>query len=579
MNTQQKHPNDKPGQNIILVTGATGNVGRHVVSQLLEKGAYVRALSRNPAAANLPPDVEVAQADLSFPETLNRHLEAVSAVFLLWRSSVIDTVPAILDALAKHARRIVFLSSLAVRDGEEQQDNLIAKWHADIEHSIEKSGMDWTIVRPGAFATNSLQWWAPQIRVGDVVRWPFGTATLAPIDERDIAAVAVRALTESGYEGGKYALTGPAALTQAEQVEAIGEVIGRALRLEEITPHAARQQMLGIMPPQIVDLLLDTWARIADQPATVTNTVEEVTGAPAHTFRDWVSNHAGDFQLASENSGSGASLPRSYSPSSTDLASHQATGRVRTGADENPLVIISSDFPDITRSDAGSVTVTEWKTGTLEQQNAAIEVLTEVWKSEPWPASLLSVNLFVSTDGQKVLNYAQWTLAEEFSDFMRTELLRRDEKLPLAVTGIERKGSAQYKLYRSCRRENAPAPGCVVIVSVEFAGPNQQRQRRWVDTVFNALDAEPELPAGGISGYFHVSLDGGRVLNYATWTDEKSHRDALEGSGQGTIGRGPKWLEVKNFPGVASNGFRRYRLIRSLSEGAKLRAKSGKVVA
>ncbi|AGA27237.1 SDR family oxidoreductase [Singulisphaera acidiphila] len=290
---------------VILVTGATGNVGRRVVSDLLRTGARVRALTRNPDTANLPAGVEVVRGDLSVPRSLDGCLAEVEAVFLLLSSPTsAETAPAFLETVAKQARRIVFLSSSAIRDDVEQQTNLIGKIHADLEHLIERSGLEWTFVRPGAFATNARGWWAPQIRVGDVVRWPYGAAVTAPIHERDIAAVAARALTETGHERAKYVLTGPEPLTQADQVRTIGEAIGRPLRFEEISPETARQQMRAFMPPPIVEVLLEVWSKLVDEPTPITNTVAEITGTPAHTFREWAIDHADDFRRASENSNS-----------------------------------------------------------------------------------------------------------------------------------------------------------------------------------------------------------------------------------------------------------------------------------
>jgi uncharacterized protein YbjT (DUF2867 family) len=201
-------------KNAILVTGATGNVGRQVVSQLLATGARVRALTRNPDTARLPHEVEVVGGDQSMPNTFDGCLTEVEAVFLLWRSMTVDAVPSFLNAIAKHTRRIVFLSSSAIGDNVRDQATPIAQLHADIEHWIEKSGLEWTFLRPGGFAANARWWWAPQIRAGDVVRWPYGAASWAPIHERDIAAVA-----------------------------------GRALRFEELPPEAARDQMLALIHP------------------------------------------------------------------------------------------------------------------------------------------------------------------------------------------------------------------------------------------------------------------------------------------------------------------------------------------
>jgi uncharacterized protein YbjT (DUF2867 family) len=142
---------------LFLVTGATGNVGRHVVSQLLRTGARVRALTRNPDSADLPHDVDVVRGDLSAPRTLDGFVAGVKAVFLLLRSpAAVEALPEFLNAITKHARRIVFLSSSAVQDDVEEQPNAIGKMHADVEHLIERSGLEWTFVRPGGFSTNAL---------------------------------------------------------------------------------------------------------------------------------------------------------------------------------------------------------------------------------------------------------------------------------------------------------------------------------------------------------------------------------------------------------------------------------------
>jgi uncharacterized protein YbjT (DUF2867 family) len=286
-------------RNPILVIGATGNVGRNVVSILSGSGARVRALTRKPDAAGLPASVEVVRGDLSDPSTLGTSLEGVDSAFLMVRAFSINIVP-ILELIKKHARRIVFLSSAAIQDELPVQTNPIGKVHLEIEEAIQKTGREWTFLRPGAFAANALTWWAPQLRAGDVVRWPYGAAAWAPIHERDIAAVAVRALTEEGHAGKKYSLTGGELLTQVEQLQTIGEAISRTLRYEELTPDAARQQMSAFVPPFVVDRLLDFWAGMVESPAPVKRTVEEVTGAPPATFRQWALDHARDFRSESE---------------------------------------------------------------------------------------------------------------------------------------------------------------------------------------------------------------------------------------------------------------------------------------
>ena len=283
--------------NRILAIGGTGNVGRKVLYQLSARGAQVRALTRNPETAHLPPQVEVVRGDLTLPETLDRCLDGVDTVFLVWIASP-DAVAPALERIAKHARRIVFLSvPLKTAHPFFQQPNPSRALVERIERLIETSGLEWTFLRPGMFAGNAVGWWAPQIRAGDVVRWPYLAVHTAPIDERDIAAVAVRTLCEDGHAGAEYVLTGPQSLSQCEQVDTIGAVLGRSLRIEEISPDEARRELLAIMPASVVNMLLNAWAASIGQPAFVTPTVAEITGIPPRTFRDWTADNAAEFEL------------------------------------------------------------------------------------------------------------------------------------------------------------------------------------------------------------------------------------------------------------------------------------------
>ncbi|WP_037367487.1 antibiotic biosynthesis monooxygenase [Amycolatopsis orientalis] len=200
--------------------------------------------------------------------------------------------------------------------------------------------------------------------------------------------------------------------------------------------------------------------------------------------------------------------------------------------------------PDFARTDVGAVLIADT---TVE----ATEVFARLEK-ESWPAGLISFHALAGTEGEASLVYTQW--AEGAVD---PGLVRR-------VTDAD---PVEYRLYRSGNRESTTVPGCIVVVSVEFDGADAQRQRRWVDTVFDALASEEKPAPGGLSGHFHVSTDGMRVLNYAEWTDEQSHRDALARSGRGTVGVSDEWRKVQEFPGVRGSGFRRYRMLRSLSLG------------
>ena len=281
----------------ILVIGGTGTVGRQVVSQLLAAGAPVRALVRNPAVAPLPRPAEVVHGDLTLPDTLDACLEGMDAVFLVWTAPVAAIAPA-LQRITKHARRIVLLSApLKTAHPLFQQPNALKTMFRQIERSIETSGVPWTFLRPGMFAANALSWWAPQIRAGDVVRWPYLATPTAPIDERDIAAVAVRALCEDRHAGAEYVLTGPHSLSQFEQISTIGSVIGRSLHIEEISPDEARHELLRIGPRPAVNMLLTAWAAAIGQPAHVTSTVEEVTATPANTFVRWAADNAAAFRV------------------------------------------------------------------------------------------------------------------------------------------------------------------------------------------------------------------------------------------------------------------------------------------
>lgn len=282
----------------ILVIGAGGRLGRQVVSQLLRADNRVRALFRNPDSAHLPSEVEVVRGDLTMPETLDPCLDGVESVFLVWTAPT-TAVPAAVERIAKHARHIVFLSSpyqTAHPLFQGSQPNSVSVLHANIERLIRASGLRWTFLRPGMFAANALSWWASQIRAGDIVRWPYALAPTAPIDECDIAAVGVRALGDNGCAGAEYVLTGPESLTHLEQVSTIGNVLGRSLRYEEVTPEDWLRDLPADMPAPAAKMLLAAWAAALGQPALVTSAVAEITGRPTHTFRQWATENAAQFQ-------------------------------------------------------------------------------------------------------------------------------------------------------------------------------------------------------------------------------------------------------------------------------------------
>jgi uncharacterized protein YbjT (DUF2867 family) len=281
--------------NPILVIGSTGNVGRHVVTQLTERGLPVRALARQPERAGLPDGVEVVRGDLSDLDSLDAALRGVDSVFLMWPLSTGDPAPAVANTIAAGAGRLVLLSSAAASDERADPENPISQVHVAVERAVERTSLEWTFLQPHGFATNTLSW-APQLRAGDVVRSAYGSVVSTLIHEADMAAVAVEALTTDGHAGARYDLTGPRALTQIEQVRVIGEVTGRRTRWEEVPREVAREQLLTWMPARYADAMLDAYARLAgEEPALPTDTVEKVTGRPARTFPQWVADHAADF--------------------------------------------------------------------------------------------------------------------------------------------------------------------------------------------------------------------------------------------------------------------------------------------
>jgi len=270
-------------------------VGRLVVDELLRAGVRVRALTRRPERAVLPAGAEVVAGDLTVPASLDVVLQGVDAVFLVWTAPVATAA----EVIARLAVRVVYLSSPHQTPHPFfQQPNPLRGLHAEVERLLAATTANPVVLRPGMFASNALHWWAPQIRNGDVVRWPFGAAETAPVDERDIAAVAARALLDDRHAGRDYVLTGPESLSQAAQVRAIGEAIGRPLLFEELSPDDFRRETAGTWPASVVEMLLDAWHATLGHPAFVTSAIQKIVGSPARTFDQWAADNAAAFRRA-----------------------------------------------------------------------------------------------------------------------------------------------------------------------------------------------------------------------------------------------------------------------------------------
>ncbi len=278
---------------VTVVFGARGNVGRHVVEGLISRGEQVRSTSREPATAGFPPGAEVVAADLEQPETLPAALEGAQRVFLYAKPEGIDGFVAAAEAAG--VQHVVFLSSGAVLHSN-ASSNPIALMHSVIESAIEKSGLNWTFIRPGMFATNALWWWQHSIRDEGAVRLPYPEARTAPIHEKDLAALAVTALTEPGHRGQAYTVWGAESLTLREQVRQIGAAIDREIAFEVISDEQARVELGKTMPEIGVEAVLAGWKAGVTEPPQVSTIVEDLTGRPAHTFAQWAQDHALDFR-------------------------------------------------------------------------------------------------------------------------------------------------------------------------------------------------------------------------------------------------------------------------------------------
>jgi uncharacterized protein YbjT (DUF2867 family) len=284
---------------MILITGATGNIGREVVNLLRSSGEKIVAVTRHPATAALPGGVQVVGADPSHLQILEPELKGVEAILISPRAlgdATAGAATAELLALAakQGTPRVVVLSAATVEYGGGYQ-RFAASFKA-VEDAARASGLPWTFLRSTDYASNSLAW-VPQIRATGIVRGAYGDKATSTIHERDVASVSARALLEVAHAGHIYILTGPQFLTQRDKVRLIGEAIGRQVRWEEITPSQVREAMLAQgLPPDVPDRLLGYWATIGEHPEPASTTVEQILGRPALTFAQWAVEHAAAFQ-------------------------------------------------------------------------------------------------------------------------------------------------------------------------------------------------------------------------------------------------------------------------------------------
>lgn len=324
---------------MIVVAGATGNVGREVVRHLVEAGEQVRGLTRDPSRAVLvgaaaggvaggaadgvvgspaggpvggaaggvaggavlgaagevagstqggAGGVTLVAGDLTDPSSLAPVLAGATALFLL--SGYSPEVFAVAREVG--VRRVVLMSGGSAETGD--RTNAVARYMIDTEDALRASGLAWTMVRPRMFMTNALQW-VDQVKAG-VVRAPWPEVPSAVVDPADIAAVAAAALTDGRHEGREYAVTGPEALRPGDRVRILADALGRDIRYDAQPDDEARAEMAAQMPVEYVDAFFSFYSDGKLDEATVFPTVQDMTGRPPRTFADWVRANAGRFQ-------------------------------------------------------------------------------------------------------------------------------------------------------------------------------------------------------------------------------------------------------------------------------------------
>ena len=278
---------------MILVTGATGDVGGAIARRLVAAGAPLRVLARDPgkAAAALGANVDVARGDLTRPAELAAAQAGVDKLFQMAHARDLPAVAehAAAAALAAGVRHVVLLSSYTVAT---HPATAIGRWHHAAERALEATALPWTMLRPGNFASNTLRW-AATIKGQGVAYSADGASTSAPIDPDDIAAVGFQALTTAGHEGQRYILTSEQQLSIADQAATIGRVIGKPVRFVDVPHEAARA---GMLKSGLDEELTDAILELSGSAETLcTTTVRDVTGKPARSYEDWVRAHQAAF--------------------------------------------------------------------------------------------------------------------------------------------------------------------------------------------------------------------------------------------------------------------------------------------
>lgn len=279
---------------MILIIGATGMVGKELTLNLIERGEPLRVFTRDARkVGHLDPRIERFEGDLDKIETLEPAVNGAKRIFLITFQKQQD-MNVIESAKQAGIQQILKLSTL-----EASKPHLrVGRWHREREEMIESSGIGWTFLRPGMFMTNTIEWWAETIKKQGAVYFPGGKGRFAPVDPRDVAAVAAVALTEPGHLGKYYELTGPELLTIGDMADIISQVLAKPVKYVNVPLIAARLQMLlSGMDRELVRALVEVASELrSDRGAQITDTVEQISRHPAHTFEMWCRENIKAFQ-------------------------------------------------------------------------------------------------------------------------------------------------------------------------------------------------------------------------------------------------------------------------------------------
>ncbi|MDQ1020491.1 antibiotic biosynthesis monooxygenase [Streptomyces afghaniensis] len=216
----------------------------------------------------------------------------------------------------------------------------------------------------------------------------------------------------------------------------------------------------------------------------------------------------------------------------------------------------TEQHPDLTDPGIGAPFFSTWRVGTPERQQQTVEVIGRTWERRPWPAGdLLGYHVYVGHDGSTLMHHSQWSSEQGYEAFVKTHRQERVDEIDTAVPGIERVGLGRYRRYRSRERAvgDLRVPELVVAVRIDFEEGAGERREEWVDLVLKAVEDDPTGHVGLISAHFHLSTDGGHVLNYAEWESDQAYDESLAAPGTDA------WERVRTYPGVAGVSGSRYR--------------------